>query len=102
MEKFPIQEEYTQKKKLIDSYSMKMGVNWMPYTVKDGLYLYKDGARFDLYTQEFTFPATKEKSSVEIRLISIPEDFEGENADEVMLHMTKLDAEPFFDANGCV
>ncbi len=98
-EKAPIQEEYTKKKKLIDSYSMKMGVNWMPYSVKDGLYLYKDGARFDLYTQEFTFPASKEKSSVEIRLISIPEDFEGENADEVMLHMTKLDAEPFFDAN---
>jgi hypothetical protein len=99
LEKVPVQEEYSKKKKLIDAYSLKMGVNWMPYTVKDGLYLYKDGARFDLYTQEFTFPASKEKSTVEIRLISIPEDFEGENADEVMLHMTKLDAEPFFDAN---
>lgn len=98
-EKVPIHEDYLKKKKLIDTYTLQMGVNWMPYTVKDGLYLYKDGSRFDLYTQEFTFPATKEKSSVEIRLISIPEDFEGENADEVMLHMTKLDAEPFFDAN---
>ncbi len=98
-EKVPIHEDYLKKKKLVDAYTLQMGLNWMPFTVKDGLYLYKDGTRFDLYTQEFTFPATKEKSSVEIRLISIPEDFEGENADEVMLHMSKLDAEPFFDAN---
>jgi hypothetical protein len=95
----PLLEEYLAKKKLIEYYKNKMGDNWIDYTEKDGLYTYTDGATFDLYTQEFTIPPTKEKELFEIRLISIPEDFEGENSDEVMLHISKIDALPYYDAD---
>ena len=95
----PLLEEYLAKKKLIEYYKNKMGENWIDYTEKDGLYTYTDGATFDLYTQEFTIPPTKEKELFEIRLISIPEDFEGENSDEVMLHISKIDALPYYDAD---
>jgi hypothetical protein len=46
-----------------------------------------------------TLPATKEAENIEIRLISIPEDFEGESSDEVMLHISKTDAQPYYDSD---
>ena len=95
----PLLEEYVAKKKLLDHYKSKMGENWMSYTEKDGLYTYADGATFDLYTQEFTIPASKETEPFEIRLISIPEDFEGGSSDEVMLHISKTDALPYYDSD---
>ena len=95
----PLLEEYAAKKKLLDHYKSKMGENWMSYTEKDGLYTYADGATFDLYTQEFTIPASKETEPFEIRLISIPEDFEGGSSDEVMLHISKTDALPYYDSD---
>lgn len=95
----PLLEEYAAKKKLLDYYKSRMGENWISYTEKDGLYTYADGATFDLYTQEFTIPASKETEPFEIRLISIPEDFEGESSDEVMLHISKTDALPFYDSD---
>ena len=98
-DRIPILEEYTSKKKLLDAYRKKMGENWVAYTTKDGLYTYADGTTFDLYTQELTIPATKEAENIEIRLISIPEDFEGESSDEVMLHISKTDAQPYYDSD---
>ena len=98
-DRLPLLEEYAAKKKLLDYYKSRMGENWISYTEKDGLYTYADGATFDLYTQEFTIPASKETEPFEIRLISIPEDFEGESSDEVMLHISKTDALPFYDSD---
>ena len=76
-----------------------MGENWISYTEKDGLYTYSDGATFDIYTQEFSIPPAKEKEELIIRLIAIPEDFEGESSDEVMLHISKTDAQPYYDSD---
>jgi hypothetical protein len=98
-ERLPLVEEYTAKKRLLDYYKNEMGTNWMTYIEKDGLYTYSDGATFDLYTQEFTIPSEKDSEPFAIRLISIPEDFEGESSDEVMLHVSKIDALPYYEAD---
>jgi hypothetical protein len=98
-DRIPVLEEYTLKKKVLDSYRKKMGENWISYTEKDGLYTYSDGATFDIYTQEFSIPPAKEKEELIIRLIAIPEDFEGESSDEVMLHISKTDAQPYYDSD---
>ncbi len=75
-----------------------IGRNWMPFKEKDGLYLFADSTRFDLYTQEFTFPATAKPESFEVKLIAIPYSQNSNEADEVMLHVNVTDALPNYDA----
>lgn len=82
----------------LDHYKRLMGYHWATYTEKDGLYTFQDSATFDLYTQEFQFPPSKEKELFEVKLLSIPSDGLSENADEVMLHVNVVDAKPNFDA----
>lgn len=98
-ERKPVLEEYEQKKHVLDNYKRQMGATWMPFKVIDGLYIYEDSTTFDIQTQEFIFPSKNKKESFEIRLISIPEDLVGENSDEVMMHISKVDLEPFYDAD---
>lgn len=98
-ERKPVLDEYEQKKHVLDNYKRQMGIKWMPFKVVDGLYIYEDSTAFDIQTQEFIFPARDKKESFEIRLISIPEDLVGENSDEVMMHISKVDLEPFYDAD---
>ncbi len=82
----------------LDYYKQLMGYKWATFTEKDGLYTFQDSSTFDLYTQEFTFPPTKEKEPFEVRLLAIPDDCLSELADEVMMHVSVIDAKPNFDA----
>jgi hypothetical protein len=98
-ERSPYLEEYEMKKKVLDNYKLQMGLKWMKYREVDGFYIFEDSSTFDIRTQEFLFPASNDTSSFEVRLISIPDDLIGETSDEVMLHISKIDVEPFYDAD---
>lgn len=82
----------------LDTYRTAMGYHWVEYTEKDGFYTFSDSATFDLYTQEFTFPADTLKTPFEVRLIAVPDGPLSDNADEVMLHVNLVDSKPGFDA----
>lgn len=79
-------------------YKRNMGYKWAKFEEKDGLYLFEDSSTFDLYTQEFVFPPKKEKEGFEIRLISIPIHSLSKEADEVMLHVSLIDAKPHYSS----
>ena len=98
-ERQPYLVEYEMKKKVLDNYKRQMGLKWMKYRESDGFYIFEDSSTFDIRTQEFLFPASHDSSSFEVRLISIPDDLIGETSDEVMLHISKIDVEPFYDAD---
>ena len=82
----------------LDYYRQLMGYNWALFTEKDGLYTFQDSSTFDIYTQEFQFPPTKEKEAFEVKLLSIPSTGLSDIADEVMMHVNVVDAKPTFDA----
>lgn len=82
----------------LDRYKSAIGSNWEPFTEKDGLYTFMDSTTFDLYTQEFTFKADSVQTPFEIRLLAIPNSPLSNDADEVMMHVNMIDAEPGFDA----
>lgn len=98
-ERSPVQKEWEAKKNVLDNYKRQMGTKWVNFKEVDGLYIFDDSTTFDIKTQEFIFPVSDQKESFEIRLISIPEDLVGENSDEVMMHVSKVDIEPFYDAD---
>ncbi len=81
-----------------DEYKRLMGFTWMEFTEKDGLYTFSDSSTFDIYTQDFTFPANIESEAFEVRLIGIPAAANSKNIDEVMMHMSMIDAKPKYDA----
>src|SRR5690606_38166899 len=82
----------------LDEYKRLMGYNWVEYTEQDGLYTFSDSATFDLYTQEFQFPASDQVEGFEVKLIAIPESSLSDQADEVMLHVSLIDAKPNYNA----
>lgn len=82
----------------LDGYQLAMGLNWAEFTEKDGLYTFQDSSTFDLRTQEFKFPASKEKEEFDVRLIAIPASALSSNSDEVMLHINVLNDQPVYDA----
>lgn len=82
----------------LDYYKQTMGYTWAKYTEKNGLYTFQDSSTFDMLTQEFQFPASTKKEDFEVRLIAIPESSISDQADEVMLHINMIDAEPNFNA----
>jgi hypothetical protein len=82
----------------LDHYKQMMGYTWAQYTEKDGLYMFQDSTTFDMLTQEFQFPASTKNEDFEIRLIAIPESSISDQADEVMLHINLVDAEPNYNA----
>lgn len=86
------------KKRKLDMYMLQIGRYWMPFEEKDGLYIYEDSTQFDMMTQEFTFPASREKQSFEIRLLAIPYSVKSKEADEVMMHINIADAKTKYDA----
>ncbi len=93
-EALELRAKYQQK---LDFYKQAMGYNWATYEEKDGLYIFSDSAKFDLRTQDFTFPASDSVQDFEVRLIAIPETALSEQADEVMLHMNLTDSKPHYD-----
>lgn len=82
----------------LDKYKQLIGYNWVKWTENNGLYTFEDGATFDLYTQDFRFPAHQLSEKFEVRLIAIPFSALSNQADEVMLHVSLSDMEPDFDA----
>jgi hypothetical protein len=88
---------FTYRRRL-DTYKQLMGLNWASYTEEDGLYTFQDSSTFDIMTQEFQFRPTKEQEDFEIRLIAIPESSLSNSADEVMLHINLMDAQPNYNA----
>lgn len=82
----------------LDEYKRIMGHNWVTYTERDGLYTFADSATFDMYTQEFQFPASDKSEDFEVRLIAIPESALSAQADEVMLHLSLIDSKPNYNA----
>lgn len=86
------------KKRKHDMLMLQIGRYWMPFEEKDGLYIYEDSTQFDMLTQEFTFPASKDKESFEIRLLAIPYSVNSNEADEVMMHINIADAKTKYDA----
>ncbi|HTO37860.1 MAG TPA: hypothetical protein VL021_05505 [Brumimicrobium sp.] len=82
-------------KRMNEMYDL-IGRQWVKYKVKNGLYIYEDSARFDLYTQEFTFPAVEEPEVVEVKLLAIPTSHKNAQYDEVMMHINVTDVKPFY------
>lgn len=89
---------------LLDEYEARLsqlkrliGDNWVPWTMKDGFFIFEDGVTFDIRTQDFRFPPTLEKEYVEVRLLAIPFSAVKNDVDEVMLHMSVSDMLPDFD-----
>lgn len=82
----------------LDRYKQIMGIHWASFEEKNGLYIFEDSSTFDILTQEFQFKPTKEVEDFEVRLIAIPESSLSKSADEVMLHINVLDAEPNYNA----
>jgi len=92
-------EHYHSYATLYTKYKSLLGSAWQPFTVREGLYTFSDGTTFDIYTQNLTFPPNDSAELVQVRLLSIPEDFEGNKSDEIMMHVSMVDAEPFYDAD---
>lgn len=74
------------------------GRNWVPFTVDNTIYTYEDSTTFNMLTQEFTFPASKDTQYIETRLIAIPNTSLSKQADEVMLHINLTAIEPTYSA----
>lgn len=92
-------DEYNAYLDLYNKYKFQLGTQWLSFTEKDGLYTFADGTTFDIYTQNLVFPPNDSSELVQVRLLSIPEDYEGNASDEIMLHISMVDAEPFYDAD---
>lgn len=84
-------------KKKLEKYKQLIGYSWIKWTEKNLFYTFEDGATFNLYTQEFRFPATESPESFEVRLLAVPYSALSKQADEVMLHLSITDVEPGFD-----
>ena len=82
----------------LDHFKQLMGLKWATFIEKDGLYTFEDSTTFDILTQEFQFPASQIQEDFEIRLIGIPESCLSKSADEVMIHINLMDAEPNYNA----
>lgn len=75
-----------------------IGTKWVPFEVNDGFYTFEDSTKFDILTQEFTFPPSDKKESFQIKLLAIPISHMSSQYDEVMLHMNITDAAPYYTA----
>lgn len=82
----------------LDIYKQAMGIRWAKFTEENGIYTFEDSTTFDIVTQEFKFKPSVESEAFEVRLIAIPESSLSRLADEVMLHINVMDAEPNYDA----
>lgn len=82
----------------LDYYKQLMGLRWATYTKKDGVYTFEDSSTFDMLTQEFQFKANEKSEDFEVRLLAVPESCLSDLADEVMLHMSLIDATPQYDS----
>lgn len=98
-ERDEVAKEFAHRDRILHWYQHLLGDQWMKFNSINGLYTFEDGTTFDIFTQELTFPPSDSSEYVEIRLLSIPEDYEGESSDEIMMHISLVDARPYYDAD---
>lgn len=91
-------EKMNAYQRKLDTFKEIMGRRWASFIESDGMYIFEDSSTFDIKTQEFQFQPTLEEEAFEIRLIAIPESSISKSADEVMLHINIMDAEPNYNA----
>lgn len=82
----------------LEEYKRNFGLYPVPFKVKDGLYTFDDSTTFDVFTQEFKFPASLDTVPFQVRLLAIPVSSLSSEADEVMLHINRMEAEVNYDA----
>lgn len=75
-----------------------IGRDWVPFKENEGFYTFEDGSTFDIFTQDFIFPASDSIESIELRLIAIPQSLDSDESDEVMLHINVTDASPVYQS----
>ncbi len=75
-----------------------IGTKWVDFEVNDGFYTFEDSAKFDIFTQEFSFPPSKKQETFQVKLLAIPLSEVSNQFDEVMLHINLTDAKPFYTA----
>ncbi len=99
-----LSKEKEEAANLLDQYEARLsqlkrmiGDSWMPWTMKDGFFVFEDGATFDIRTQDFRFPPTVEPEYFEVRLLAVPFSALKRDVDEVMLHLSMSDMLPDFD-----
>lgn len=85
-------------KRKLDYFKQQIGLNWATYKVENGLYTFQDSSTFDMYTQEFRFKESNQPEHFEVRLLAIPESCLSSQADEVMLHVSLIDAIPHYNS----
>jgi hypothetical protein len=88
-------EEYKSK---LYVHQRWFGDKWLSAENKNGIYTFSDGSTFDLSTQDFTFLPTMEKEEFSVRILPVPDSPELNSTDEVMLHLSIIDAVPNQDA----
>lgn len=82
---------YTEK---LDFYKSALGSNILSYRIQDSLYIFSDSSTFDMRTQEFQFYPSNKPEPFFVKLIAIPDNAIASTADEVMLHVSKIDQDP--------
>ncbi|MBI1836642.1 MAG: hypothetical protein HYR91_05190 [Flavobacteriia bacterium] len=82
----------------LDDYKLALGNHWAKYKEKKGIYTFEDSTTFNIYTQEFQFPAKSMSEQFEIRVLSIPEECLSNIYDEVMMHINVIDEIKYYDA----
>lgn len=82
-------------KSKLNFYESNLGLLPLKFTEKNGLYIYEDSTIFNLNTQEMIFTENNNISPTVVRLIAIPDDTSGNTADEVMLHVSRVDYNPY-------
>lgn len=85
-------------KRKLDYFKQLIGLKWATFEVENGLYTFQDSSTFDMYTQEFRFKESEKPEHFEIRLLAIPESCLSSLADEVMLHVSLIDAVPNYNS----
>lgn len=78
----------------LDFYRSAVGTSILSYTISDSIYYFSDSSTFDLRTQEFQFYPTQSPETFRVKLISIPQNALASQADEVMMHVTKIEQDP--------
>ena len=85
-------------KRKLDYYKQLIGLKWSTFEEENGLYTFQDSSTFDMYTQEFRFKESEKAEHFEVRLLAIPESCLSTLADEVMLHVSLIDAVPNYNS----
>lgn len=91
-------ERRSELENTINFHTDVFGRNWVPFTVKDGVYTFEDSCTFDILTQDFIIPPTAKPEHFEVRLIAIPYTSSMKNSDEVMMHINVTHIEPNYNA----